>query len=193
MATIYEAKTLIIDEQYVYKFTTVTNSVDPNLIYPCIYLAQEKNIRPYLGDNLYAKILEDIYAENLADDYLNLVKSYIADALLWATMVELIPKLTYKYANSSLVQRISEDTTPISDARMKDEVDRARDNARYFLKSLTDHLCASSDLYPEYSNNVSPQRCPIKPSGIGWAMQVSNGRVLYSGVPSNKQNQIRKY
>jgi hypothetical protein len=162
MPVTFPAKTLIIDENYIKKNSSLNGAVDANLIYASMYVAQIKNVQPYLGTALYEKILSDIAAGTLAGDYLDLVTKKLADVCCWWTMIELIPKLTYKYDNGSLQQRISEDSTPISDAQMKDEIDRARHNAEFFTRNLIEYLCEKSSLFPEYSQSVSPCKCPLK-------------------------------
>jgi hypothetical protein len=77
-------------------------------------------------------------------------------------MVEALPSLTYKVDNGTLVQRQSEDSTPVSDVVFKDMLNRAKANAEYYTAVMVDYLCANSNLFPEYSNNQWPQRPPIQ-------------------------------
>lgn len=152
---------LFISDVYIKKYTIVNGAVDPNLLYPSVYLAQDKYLAPYLGDSLFEKLKDDIANNTLAGDYQTLVNDYCRKVVLWWTMVEAIPSLTYKLDNATLVQRTSEDATPISDTVMKDAIDRAKSNAETYTKRLVDYLCANASLFPEYSDNVWPQRSPI--------------------------------
>jgi hypothetical protein len=155
------AEVVFISDTYIKKYTQVNDSVDPNFFYPSIYLAQDKYLSPYLGTNLYNRLKDDVANNTLTGDYKTLMDDYILRVVLWWTMVDVYPYLTYKIDNGSLVQRVSEDTQPASDAVMKSMMDRARQNAEYYTGLLIDYLCSESNLFPEYSNNTSPQRCPI--------------------------------
>jgi hypothetical protein len=174
------AEVLFINDVYIKTYTQVNGSVDSNLLYPSIYLAQDKYLMPYLGTNLYNKLKEDIANGDLEGDYQILVDEYCLKVVLWFTMVEALPNLQYKIDNSTLVQRNSEDATAVSDLVMKDAIDRAMSNANYYLNFLVDYLCAESSKFPEYGNNVWPQRCPITLKKASFSYIVSSGNTATS-------------
>jgi hypothetical protein len=60
---------LLISENYIKKYSTVNGSVDPNLLYPSIYLAQDKWLLPFLGTDLLNKIKADVAANTIAGNY----------------------------------------------------------------------------------------------------------------------------
>jgi hypothetical protein len=155
------AEVIFISDVYIKKYTQVNDSVDPNFFYPSIYLAQDKYVQPYLGTSLFNRLKSDVESNTLAGDYKTLMDDYILKVVLWWCMVDAYPYLTYKIDNGSLVQRVSEDTQPASDAVMKAMMDRARQNAEYYTGLLIDYLCAKSNLFPEYSDNTFPERNPI--------------------------------
>lgn len=150
----------LINVDYIKKFTNVNGSVDDNILKPCIILAQDKWVSPYLGDDLMAKIKSDVSAGTISGNYLTLYQNYIMRALCWWSLVEAIPSLMYKIDNGTIVQRISEDTQPISDEVSKDMINKIQGNAKYYTKRLVEYLCENSSLFPEYSSNTSPKRCP---------------------------------
>ena len=177
MATVYESKKIFIDEKYIYKNTTVNSQVEASIIYPSIYIAQQLYLRTYLGDSLYEKMMTDF--NSWSGDYETLLKDYIADALCWWTMVELLPRLTYRYNNGTIAQYQSEDTVPVSDEVMKAEKQAARRNAIYFTQRLIDYLCDNSEDFPEYSNNTGSQRCPVTVINPNASIQFSTGSGPY--------------
>jgi hypothetical protein len=156
------AEVLFINDVYIKKYTTINGAVDPNLLYPAIYLSQDKYLSAYLGTSLYTRLKDDILNDDLAGNYQILVDDYARRVVLWWTMVEAFPTLTYKIDNGTLVQRTSEDSSPVSDTVFKDMLNRARANAEYYTALMVEYLCANSSLFPEYSNNVSPQRAPLQ-------------------------------
>jgi hypothetical protein len=116
---------------------------------------------------------DDIAGNTLSGDYQTLVDDYARRVVLWWTMVEALPSLTYKVDNGTLVQRTSEDSSPVSDVVFKDMLNRARANAEYYTALMVDYLCANSSEFPEYSDNVYPQRPPLQ-------MRKGSGSYIFS-------------
>lgn len=174
------AEVLFISDVYVKKFTHVNGAVDSNLIYPAVYLAQDKYLAPYLGTNLYETLKDKIANNTLSGNYATLVDDYVRRVVLWHTMVELLPFLTYKLDNGTLVQRTSEDAQPVSDRVFKDMLERAASNAQHYTGLMTDYICANSNLFPEYSNNVWPQRSPLLFKKAGGSIIFSSGNTATS-------------
>jgi hypothetical protein len=156
------AEILFISDVYIKKYTQVNGAVDSNLLYPSVYLSQDKYLQPWLGTALYNKLKDDIAGNTLSGDYETLVTEYCQKVVLWWTMVEALPSLVYKLDNGTFQQRSSEDGTGMSDATMKDFIVRYRTNAEYYTGLLFDYLCANSNLFPEYSANTWPQRSPLQ-------------------------------
>jgi hypothetical protein len=161
---------LLITEDYLKKYTAITDAVDPNIIRPAIYLAQDKQITNYLGTDLMNKIKADVSAGTISGDYETLLNDYVLKSLLWWTMVELYPSLLYKHDNGNLVSRQSEDTTPVTKGEMESLKEAARDNARYYTNRLVQYLCYNSTLFPEYTSNsnndIKPDRNPYGKSSF---------------------------
>lgn len=105
------AEVLFISDVYIKKYTQVNGAVDSNLLYPSVYLAQDKYLSPWLGANLYTKLKDDIANNTLSGAYQILVDDYCRKVVLWWTMVEALPSLVYKLDNGTYVQRTSEDST----------------------------------------------------------------------------------
>ena len=151
---------LFITDEYIKKYTNVNEAVEPSVIKPCIYLAQDKEITNWLGTKLMEKIKAEIVANTLAGDYEYLMDTYVRKATLWWTMVELYPYLLYKLNNGSVVTRESDSARTIS----KDELEALRDNARanaiYYTSRMVDYLCMNSALFPEYTTNSFPDIAP---------------------------------
>jgi hypothetical protein len=186
------AEVLLISESYVKKYTTINGSLDPNLIYPAVYLAQDKWLLPFLGTDLLDKIKTDVAAGTISGNYQILLEDYIQKSLLWWVMVELTPSLCYRMDNGTLVQRQSEDTTPVSDAVMKDMIDRARQNAEHYTTLLVDYLCANNSLFVEYSQSVWPQRSPRTDVTNTLNYQFSSGNTSISYHPTYSRNIINR-
>lgn len=173
---------LLVNVDYVKKLTALNSAVDDNFIKAAMYIAQDKWVQPYLGDALMQKIKEDTEDSTIAGNYLLLRDTYMVKPIVWWTMVELMPNLTYKMDNGTLVQRLSEDSQPVTDNVMKDMIDRCRHNAEYYTKRLREYLCANSSLFPELNTNTDEQRGPM-------ASGNTTPQVLFSSGNSAMSNQ----
>lgn len=145
---------LLINEELLKKYTPLTDAVDPNLIRPCIYVAQDMYLQNFLGTNLTNKLKDDVANNTLADQYATLLNDYVIKLLIWWVMVELYPSLLYKHDNGNLVSRQSEDTTPVTKGEMESLKEKARENARFYTKRMVDYLRFNTNLFPEYTNNT---------------------------------------
>ena len=67
------AEVLFINENYIKKYTTINGAVDPNLLYPAIYLSQDRWVGPFLGDDLLNKLKSDVANNTVAGNYLILL------------------------------------------------------------------------------------------------------------------------
>ncbi len=145
---------LLINEELLKKYTPLTDAVDPNIIRPCIYVAQDMYLQNFLGTNLTNKLKDDVANNTLADQYATLLNDYVIKLLIWWVMVELYPSLLYKHDNGNLVSRQSEDTTPVTKGEMESLKEKARENARFYTKRMVDYLRFNTNLFPEYTNNT---------------------------------------
>jgi hypothetical protein len=161
---------LLINEELLKKYTPLTDAVDPNLIRPCIYVAQDMYLQNFLGTNLTNKLKDDVANGTLADQYETLLNEYVIKLLIWWVMVELYPSLLYKHDNGNLVSRQSEDTTPVTKGEMESLKEKARENARFYTKRMVDYLRFNTNLFPEYTNNtdnnIFPDRNPYGKSNF---------------------------
>ena len=177
------AEKVLITTTYLKKLTAVNGAVDDNLILPCIYVAQDKWVQPYLGDDLMNYLKTNINA--LTGNYETLWSEYVVKPVVFWSLVELIPKLCYKYQDGTIGQFQTDTYQPISKDAMGDEVDRAKQNAIYYTQRLVDYLCANSSLFPEYTSTTSPERCPrTKVSGTGYMFSLrQDGRGVTLQTP----------
>jgi len=176
------AQVLLIDSNYLKSMTAVNGSVDDNLVYPSVYLAQDKYIEQYTGTDLLTKIKTDVAGSGTTGNYTTLLNDYIRPALVWWTMVELAPNLQYRMDNGTLVQRQSEDAVPISDSVMKDMIERFKQNAIHYTRRMVDYLCHNSTLFPEYTSNQFPDTYPARDVAGILNYGISNGHTAMSNT-----------
>jgi hypothetical protein len=88
-----QPEVLLIDENYIKKYTWINGSVDPLLMYPAIYLSQDKYAQLYLGTDLYNRIKEDVVNDDIEGAYATLLDNYLRRMIMWWTMYEVLPHL----------------------------------------------------------------------------------------------------
>ena len=156
------AKALFIKTSDIIKKTSMSGSVDSNKFLQFIELAQEIDLQPLLGTDLYNKISQDIIDEQtnengdlfLVGDYKILVDDYIKPLLIQLGMVKYLPFAAYAIGNGGIYKHLPSD----SDIVPKEEVDyiiqQHRDFASHYSERLVEHLCYHARTkYPEYYTN----------------------------------------
>jgi len=169
------SKKILIPLDYIKKITPINSPVDDSIMNSSAYVAQDKWVRPYLGDALYNKIVTDTAAGTITGNYLILRDTYMADAIAWWCYYEALPHCTYKIDNGTINQRVSDDTQPIDNSTLNRLLDSGRNNAEYYTKRLSEWICANSDLFPELSTNTEEQRSPISQTATVPAVSFSTG------------------
>lgn len=148
------ATALFIKTTDIIKKTSMSGSVDSNKFLQFVELAQEIDLQPLLGTDLYDKISNDIVGGVLTGDYKTLVDEYIKPLLIQLGMVKYLPFAAYAIGNGGIYKHLPSD----SDIVPKEEIDyliqQHRDFASHYSDRLVEHLCYHARTkYPEYYTN----------------------------------------
>jgi hypothetical protein len=148
------ATALFIKTTDIIKKTSMSGSVDSNKFLQFVELAQEIDLQPLLGTDLYDKIGNDIVGGVLTGDYKILVDEYIKPLLIQLGMVKYLPFAAYAIGNGGIYKHLPSD----SDIVPKEEIDyliqQHRDFASHYSDRLVEHLCYHARTkYPEYYTN----------------------------------------
>jgi len=147
----------IITSEYLHNFLNINENTSDVIVKREILKAQELDLMPTLGENLYNKIISDIEGSTRAGDYLTLVNNYVAKYLAYSAYVRLLINGSYKFANGNLYRSQSENSEALDVGYLrsiKKEYEGDRDT---YEKRLIDYLCYNSGNFPEYMNNNSDQ------------------------------------
>ncbi|OUW18609.1 MAG: hypothetical protein CBD18_02415 [Opitutales bacterium TMED158] len=144
---------LIATPAYLRSITDLDNNVEDKRVIPFMALAQDKHIQPYLGTNLYEKVLADVQAGSTTDDYVTLIDTYVRRAVCWWTMVELLPELSTRIDNVGVVTYQDAAEEGIVNAK----VERARQNAHFYTERMVSYLQHNTEKYAEYNTNTEDQ------------------------------------
>ena len=146
--------TLFISSTRLKKDTVLGGSVDDNLIMPYILLAQDMNILPVLGTDLYEKLKSDVQGGSLTGAYKTLVETYIQPALVQFAFSTLAPYLRLRFSNNSVVvMGATEQSSSASYDDIKPLMDTATDAAEFYRQRLIDYIRNNQSSFPEFSTN----------------------------------------
>ena len=146
--------TLFISSTRLKKDTALGGSVDDNLIMPYILLAQDMNILPVLGTDLYEKLKSDIQGSSLTGDYKTLMETYIQPALVQFSFAQLAPYLRLRFVNNAVVvMGATEQSSSATYEDLEPVMNTATDAAEFYRQRCIDYLRNNESSFPEYSTN----------------------------------------
>ena len=176
--------TLLISSDSLKRTTTISQSVDDNLIHPVILLAQDRYILPVLGTDLFEKLKTEVEGTP-AGNYETLLKDYVQKCLCQFTLATLYPVLRLRAVRHSVVQMDNEQGTSASFDDIEPLISSALDMGEFYRERLIDYLTENSSLFPEYSSNTGADMSPTTRnyySGINMDTNVNSRSQLAKAV-----------
>ena len=176
--------TLLISSDSLKRTTTISASVDDNLIHPVILLAQDRYILPVLGTDLFEKLKTEVEGTP-SGVYLTLLKDYVQKCLCQFTLATLYPVLRLRAVRHSVVQMDNEQGTSVSFDDIEPLISSALDMGEFYRERLIDYLTENSSLFPEYSSNTGSDMSPTRRnyySGINMDTNVNSRSQLAKAV-----------
>lgn len=150
---------LLISEDTVKSYTNISENIDGKYLLPAISVAQRSRLEGILGTSLVRKmqtLIEDgsiSYGEN--NHYKELLDEYITDYLSFATIVELIPIVSFKIRNVGTVVTEEEKVNTVSFNEVFKLKDYYEDKADYFALRMQKYLSENYNSFPELSTYKS--------------------------------------
>ena len=149
------ATALFISLNELKKNTAINGNIDANKLLPAIKTAQQLEIEPILGTDLYDKLSAEIAGGTLSGDYLTLKQDYIHDILIHAAISFYLPYASYQMTNGGISKwNGGANFESLETGEVSMMVNKEKALAESYKKRLIDHLCNNSTLYPEYSTNT---------------------------------------
>lgn len=148
----------LINTDYLLKRSMVDENIDAALLTTFIDTAQDRFIQSILGENLYLKIMGDVVSSTITGQYLTLLANYIQPALMWATIYEALPFLTFKITNKSVVQKTSDSSTAASDTNVNWLRSIVKNNADFYNQRIREYIANAPGDFPEYWSSVGVER-----------------------------------
>jgi len=171
------SRVLFISTATLKKNTSIQQNVDDSLLNPYIYKAQETHIQQILGTNLYEKIATLIEANTIGDavniNYKKLLDDYVVPCLIEYSFYEVMPFISLKITNKSIVRGSSEFTTEGDLTDLKYLRSTVRDLAEFYAQRITNFIRQYSNNYIEYQTNSGLDK--IVPNGTSYFNGIYTG------------------
>ena len=165
------ATALFITRTDLVKNTILDGNVDTDKFIQFVKIAQQIDVRNYLGSDLYDRISNDIKANTLADPYLALLNDYIQPMLIHYAMVQYLPFVAYQIKSGGISKHQSENAESVSKSEVDYLVQKERDFAEYYTKRFIEYICYHQNDFPEYGSNTNEDINPDKNDIFnGWVL-----------------------
>ncbi len=137
-------RVLFISESQIKNESVIQSNVDSKILSKVILLVQDVELKPILGNTIFASLVDEIYKKSLTPDYVinaaykQLLDDYIQPFLIQAVVCEFILINSYKVTNKGVLKLSDNSATNLSG----DEIDSVKslyENARaqYKLQLIT--------------------------------------------------------
>ena len=147
------ATVLFISRTDLIKNSIIDGNVDTDKFIQFIKVAQEIEIRNYLGTKLYEKLQADIAGSGVTGNYQTLLNKYVQPMLIWYAQAEYIPYAAYQIKNGGVFKHTSENAETVSRCEVDYIVNKARNTPEYYTQRFLDYINNNSNLFPEYNQN----------------------------------------
>ena len=166
------ATVLFITRTDLVKNSIIDGNVDTDKFIHFVKVAQQIEIKNYLGTALYDKISTDIASvSGLSGNYLTLVNEYVQPMLIWYAQAEYIPYAAYSIKQGGIYKHTSENAETVSKTEVDFLVQKARNTAEYYTQRFIDYINNNSGLFPEYSQNSGGDVFPDSDATFnGWVL-----------------------
>ena len=148
---------LLINRDDIMTWTGLSGNLDTDKLIPHVATATEVHLQPILGTDLLDKCRTLVKDDELGDAgneaYETLVVSYVAPVLVFYTMWDMMPFLTYQIANGGIFQHQSENSVSPDTDTMNMLIQKFKDKGEFYGNRLNDYLCNNSSSYSELYTN----------------------------------------
>lgn len=160
----YTLDALFIDETFLKDKTPINDNIDIRLIVPFVGNAQDIDIQPLLGSNLYNRLQNGIIANDLNANEIKLLE-IIRPALAYFSLYRAIPFIAVEVRGAGIVRHVNEKIQPASSKDIDMIRNEAMNTAEFYAKRIVNWLCANRTMYPEFNTETMP----LKPSKGNYA------------------------
>lgn len=144
---------LLTSEDDIKTYTNLNENTDGKYISPAIYMAQKNELEGCIGTRLVRKIQDLIGTDTIDDErnekYKELLDDYIADFLAYATIVRLLPIVSFKIGNIGVVRTEDEKVVTMPYDEVFNLKDYYQNQTDYLMYRMQRYLLENYDDFPE--------------------------------------------
>jgi len=129
-------------------------NIDEPIIFTSIIKAQNIELQPILGSNLFDKLLTDIDNDSLGSPYLELIRDYIKPVVREYTLVRALPFVYYNINRKGINTFSDEYQESVDETELNRLQNIFKSDAEFYAERLKDYLIYNSTTFPEYQNNT---------------------------------------
>lgn len=146
---------LFITRNDIIKTSPLQGSIDSDRLLPFVKTAQEKYILNLLGTVLYYRLQEDVEAGTpFTGIYQILMEDHIKPSLIWYSCVEYLPFSAVQFKSEGAVKHQSEQSQAVGKTEIDYLVQKAQDNAEWYVTRMQNFLIAYNNQIPEFYESV---------------------------------------
>ena len=155
-----KAYSLLISKDQLVNRTIINDNLDFDYFLPHLMVAQDLDLVQVLGQALFDWLAINVKEDTLSEDDKNLLDDYIAPFLAYASIVFALPTLGVKLVDSGVVQRLADDSQPLTLDDIDKIIDRQAVTRDSYRQRLIDYLYAHADLYPKFKESKTWEQGP---------------------------------
>lgn len=146
---------LFITRNDIIKTSPLQGSIDSDRLLPFVKTAQEKYILNLLGTVLYYKLQADVESGTpFTGIYQILMEDHIKPSLIWYSCVEYLPFSAVQFKSEGAVKHQSEQSQAVGKTEIDYLVQKAQDNAEWYVTRMQNFLIAYNNQIPEFYESV---------------------------------------
>lgn len=165
---------LLTSEDDIKTYSGINDNVSGEYLLPAIIMAQRCGLESIIGTALVNRLQELIGTNNIVKPeyelYKTLLDEYVSDYLIYQSIAELIPSISFKINNVGAARTDEEKTSSVSFNEVFKLKDYYEDKANYFAHRMQKYLVDNYNKFPELNdttmsnikaNLYSAANCPI--------------------------------
>ena len=163
-------ESILISAEQLKTLTSISNTLDVDLLQPHLLISQQLYVQPVLGDALYNDIVNRYDNNTITGDTLVLYDEYIVPAIAYSAWFSAAPFLAYKTNRSGIQTQGSPDNVAVNPEELSLYIARVEHLMNFYNSRMQKYLDDNYTKFPLYRSADS--------------QEVSKGGGIYLGYKS---------
>jgi len=163
-------RTKLVTEQDFKELSGIVGNFDFEFIAPFVIISQDVDLSQVMGERMLSRLLDGYVLGDLNPLEQKLLDTYVVPTIVQFSLYRGLTNLLFKYDNSGIVKRNSENGTAAELGEVSFMADQAKTLAESYGKRLRDYLLANSGSYPEFKTEfigeIEPADTPSFTGGM---------------------------